>query len=233
MGKTLKRVGDGRSKVRSARGLHAAISTISTPVVPPARSTVISAASTAHRPLKARTRIASDARRITPYELFRRCVRVARSPRFARQQYDVFLGYRFAGCTLRRGGLVTFFLAGFSNLLAIKRRFRRFDYFLMLFLLLTIFFLTIFAILLRFPFVLFFLGFFLAAFGFVMLSLFGKFFLGQVFFGIVRFFVRIFMKSLMQVAVPPISFIIEDRAAHVRIRFRPRLRLFMLGFHQP
>jgi len=177
--------------------------------------------------LKARTRIASDARRITPHKLLRRCIRIARAARFARQQHNVFLDNRFAGCALRRGGLVPYFLAGFSSLFAIESCLRRFDYFLMLF------FLTVFAIFLRFPFVLFFLGFLFALFGLVMLGFFGKLFLGQVIFCIMRFFVSLLVKSLMEAAVPPITFIVEYRATHVRIRLGSRLRLLMLGFDQP
>jgi len=94
-------------------------------------------------------------------------------------------------------------------------------------------FLTIFSIFLRFPFVLFFLGFLFALFGLVMLGFFGKLFLGQVIFGIMRFFVSILVKSLMQAPVPPISFFVEYRAAHVRIRLGSCLGLFMFGFNQP
>jgi len=141
--------------------------------------------------------------------LLGRCVRVARAARFARQQHDVFLDNRLAGCALRRGGLVPYFHAGFSSLSAIESGLRRFDYFLMFF------FLTVFAIFLRFPFVLLFLGFLFAAFLLLMLSFFGKLFLAQVIFGVMRFFVAILVKSLMEVAVPPISFIVEYRAAHV------------------
>ena len=75
--------------------------------------------------------------------------------------------------------------------------------------------LTIFSIFLRFPFVLFFLGFLFALFGLVMLGFFGKFFLGQVIFGIMRFFMSLLVKSLMKAAVPPITFFVEYRAAHV------------------
>lgn len=96
-----------------------------------------------------------------------------------------------------------------------------------------LFFLTVFAIFLRFPFVLFFLGFLFALFGLVMLGFFGKLFLGQVIFCIMRFFVSLLVKSLMEAAVPPIPFIVEYRAAHVRIRLGSCLRLFMLGFDQP
>jgi hypothetical protein len=108
--------------------------------------------------LKARTRIAADARRITPHKLLGRCVRVARAACFARQQHYVFLDDRFARCALCLGGLGPYFLAGFCTLFAIESCLRRFDYFLMFF------FLTVFAIFLRFPFVLFFLGFLFAAF---------------------------------------------------------------------
>lgn len=48
-----------------------------------------------------------------------------------------------------------------------------------------------------------------------------------------RFFVAILVKSLMKVAVPPITFVVEYRAAHVRIRFGSCLGLFVLGFHKP
>lgn len=116
---------------------------------------------------------------------------------------------------------------GFSRLFAIESRLRRFDYFLMFF------FLTVFAIFLRFPFVLFLLGFLFALFRLVMLGFFGKLFLGQVIFGVMRFFVGIFVKSLMQVAMPPVRFLVEYRAAHVRIRLGSRLRLFVFGFDQP
>jgi hypothetical protein len=137
------------------------------------------------------------------------CVRVARAARFARQQHNVFLDNRLAGCALRRGGLEPFFLAGFSNLTAIESGLRRFDYFLMLF------FLTVFAIFLRFPFVLLFLGFLFALFGLVMLGFFRKLFLGQVIFGVMRFFVAFLVEGLMKVAVPPITFVVEYWAAHV------------------
>lgn len=101
-----------------------------------------------------------------------RCVRVARAARFARQQHNVFLDNRLAGWGLNRCGLEPFFLAGFSNLSAIESGLRRFDYLLMLF------FLTVFAIFLRFPFVLFFLGFLFALFGLVVLGFFRKLLLG-------------------------------------------------------
>lgn len=207
------------------------VSSITAPVVAPAWSPVIPAASPALWPLETRARIASDTRRITPNELFGRCVRVARTARFARQQHDVLFDDRLAGSHFRRGGFVPFRLAGLANLFAIECRLRRFDYFLMFFLLLTVFFLTVFAIFLRFPLVLLFLGFLFAVLLF-MLGFFDKLFLAQVVLGVVHSFASTLVKRLMKVAVPPVSFIIEYRAAHVGIRLGSRLGFFVLCFHQ-
>jgi len=109
--------------------------------------------------------------------------------------------------------------------LAIEGCFSRFDHFLMFFLLLTIFAL--------FSFVLFFLGFFFAALPRLLLGFLGKLLLGNVVLGVTRVFVSFLVKILVVFLVGPFAFFFKDRAAYVRIRFGPRLGLFMLGLHQP
>jgi len=94
----------------------------------------------------------------------------------------------------------------------------------MFFLLLTI--LSLFA---RFSFVLFLLGFFFAALLLFPLGFLDKFLFGKVVLSVVR----VLVSFLVVLFVGPFAFFFKDRAAHVRIRFGSRLRLFMLGFDQP
>ena len=116
-------------------------------------------------------------------------------------------------------------LAAPSAFLAIEGCFGRLDHFLMFFLLLTIFSL--------FPLVLFLLGFFFAALLLFLLGFLGKLFLGKVVLGVTRVFVSFLVNILVVLLVGSFAFFFKDRAAHVGIRFGPRMGLFMLGLDQP
>jgi len=189
------------------------------------RPPVIPAASTALRSLEAGTRVAANARRITPHKFFARCARTARAARFAGKEHDVFLDARFAGGALCRNGFVLPFPGALPTFFAIESRLRRRDHFLMFFLLLTIF--ALFAL------VLFLFGFFFAGLPLLLLGFFSKLLLGKVVLGLMRFFASFLVEILGVLLVGLFAFFIKDGAAYMRIRFGPRLGLFMLGFDQP
>lgn len=203
----------------------APIASIAPSVVPSTRPPVIPAASPALWPLEAGTRVAADAGRITPHKFLARCARTARAARFAGKEHDVVLDARFAGGALCRNGFVLPFPGALPTFFAIESRLRRLDHFLMFFLLLTIF--ALFAL------VLFLFGFFFAALRLLPLGFLGKVFLGQMVLGVMCVFVSFLVKILVLFLVGLFAFFIKDRAAYVRIRFGPRLGLFMLGFNQP